>query len=162
MAIVRATPRYTHYVTITSAATSADANDANDVIFDKTLIPLTGMPGWSPGRPVILNDIIYLDPAAQAVAALTWWFFDTAITTFGAADAAPTISDGDAATTIARVAMATTDQTVTTNNTIGAKHGINAVVATKIGLTGIYVALQSGGTPNHAGATLTCRFGFII
>jgi hypothetical protein len=159
MAIQRVyAPRLYRHVTITSGATSADANDANDVIFDKTLIPLAG---FRNGEPFVLNDIIFVDPAAQAAAVVTFFFFSANITTFGTADAAPSISDGDAATLVARVPFAATDITVTTNNTIGAKHNLNIVVTPVAATTSLYVAMTSAGTPNHAGATLTCRFGFL-
>ena len=144
-------------VTVTPTVLNADAYDANDVLFDSTAV-LNACGGVD--RPSILQSLCFVDKDDQAAANLVFWFLSANVV-FGAADAAPSISDANALEILGSVPMASSLILDVGGAKAGSLHNIGLVVKPATGTTTIWVACTTAGTPTQTIGGIQLRLGFI-
>ena len=144
------------YVTVTPTVLNADAYDVGDVLFATTEIPLATGPL---GQPCLLDSILILEGADQTAAIITTFFFDSNVT-FGAADAAPSITDADAVSSLGQYAMATANYVDVGASKLAYAPNLNIPIRSIAGTRSIYFSAISAGTPTLATGSLVYRFGF--
>ena len=141
-------------ITIIPTVLNNDAYDANDVIFDRTLLSHVSMTNHS--GPLKLEQIEFWDTNDQTAAILTFAFLNSNVT-YGTADAAPSISDANSVFLAGQYSAATAGQIDHTDF----KYGLwnpNIIVTPAAGV--LYVAMASAGTPTYLTGCLTLRFTF--
>lgn len=130
---------------------------AGDTVFDKTVV--TGALRINDGFGV-LESLQVIDKDDQG-AALDIYFFSSNITTFGTANAAPSISDADAATLLGIVSVATGDYKDLGGVKVASVKAINAILKAASGAKTIYVAATTSGTPTYTASGLVLRVGIL-
>ena len=137
-------------VTSTATVTNADAMDANDVVATGSFTLPSGM-GVQPFK---LEQLNYYDAADQTAANLTFVFMDSNVT-YGAIDAAPSISDANALSITAQYVMASASILDVTGSKV-------AVVTPNLFISPsvdgvIYYAIASAGTPTYTTGCITVK-----
>ena len=144
------------YVDVTPTVLNADAYDAGDVLFATTEIPNATGPS---GEPCTLESITIVENADQTAAIVTVFFFDSNVT-FGAADAAPSISDANALGSLGSYAMPSANFLDVGGAKIAHASNLGIPVKSAAGSRSIYFSAISAGTPTLATGSLKFRFGF--
>lgn len=128
---------------------------AGDTLFDTTEVA-----GASrvQGAPVKLTSITLLDEDDQGVACELYIL--GASGTFGAINAAPSITDTVARNVQGHVAVAAGDWKDLGLNRVACLENLNIICKPASGSTSLYIAATTGGTPTHTASGIKIKLGF--
>ncbi len=137
---------------------NADAYDAGDVLFDRTLISANVFPAT--GTVLFLRKAIIFDLDGQTAAAGEL-IFQNADVTFGTKDSAPSMSDANAPAIVARVPYASSDWLGLGGFKMCSLSPLEEAVWPAGGLTSLWVSGMTQGTPTQTtgGIVLSLVFG---
>jgi hypothetical protein len=156
MSSIVALPDAYRLITVTPTVLNADAYDANDTLFDSTLVPNAV---GAADRAARLDSICWLDKDDQTAANLVFWFLSANVA-FGTADAAPSISDANALNILGAVPFASSLILDVGGAKCGSLQNIGLIIAPASGTANIYVACTTAGTPTHTTGGVQLRLGF--
>lgn len=139
-----------------TASLDTSAYTAADVLFDTQSIASVGRVN---AGIVVLQSLFVLDEDDQG-AAMDIYFLD-ANTSLGTENSAPSISDANARNILGHVSIASADYKDLGGVKVLTKTGIGLVMKLGAGVTTLYVAGVTGGTPTHTASGLRFKFGFL-
>lgn len=143
-------------ITITPTVLNNDAYDANDVIFDTTLIPDAA---GAIDRPVELVSLAFTDKADQTAANLTFVFLNSNVS-YGTADSAPGISAANSFNIVGQYVLASASILDHGNAKFAHVGNLGLIMKPETGHRRLYIAMASAGTPTYTTGCIQIQLGF--